>query len=260
MIALLLCVAAIFDARTSTVGMPARIEELVLPGSELEVATGDAASPIVLRITSASPHGDAFRYDLEFTGLDPGEYDLRAYLRRRDGSPVEADALPAIPVTVRTVLPPGQVEPHAPAAGDVDSFGGYRALTIAAAVVWTLGLLAILFVGRRRKSAPIGESRRPETLAERLEPLVERALKGELSRAERARLELGLVAYWRRKLALEDRKPDEVLALLREHGDAGPLLRSLEEWLHAPAPSGAIDLHALLAPYRHLPADALPEV
>src|SRR5438876_7853227 len=75
------------DLRATTVGMPARIEQLVLPGSELEVKPlEDRRQPVVLRIVTSYPHGTAFRYDLVYYSLEPGEFDLRDYLRRKDGS------------------------------------------------------------------------------------------------------------------------------------------------------------------------------
>ncbi len=240
---------------TTTVGVPARIAELVLPAPALEVAPADAGSPIVLRILARSPHGTAFRYDLEFYALDPGEFDLARWLRPVDGS--QASALQPIPVSVRSVLPAGQVLPHEPAAGRVPGFGGYRSLLIAGGVAWVLGLAAILFAGRSRRRAEEAARTRPRTLAERLRPLVERARAGELSRRERAQLELSLLAWWRRRLELEQRRPEEALALLHAHPEAGPLLRSLEDWLHRPDPSAKVDIAALLEPYRNLPPDEL---
>ena len=80
-------------------------------------------------------------------------------------------------------------------------------------------------------------------------------MEGSLSRGERAQLELGLVAYWRKKLGLEARAPEEALTILYDHEQAGPLLRSLEDWLHRPNPPEDVDLQALLEPYRDLPAD-----
>jgi hypothetical protein len=180
---------------------------------------------------------------------------LRTGLRRKDGS--TTDDLPPIPVTVRTLLPAGQVKPHSPAEGAVPSLGGYRTLLIAAGVVWVAGLVILLRAGRKRRQELGAARARPRTLAERLRPLVERAREGTLSRTERAQLELGLVAYWRRKLGLEERRPEDALAVLREHAEAGPLLTSLEQWLHMPAPPAEVDLAALLAPYRDLPPDAI---
>jgi hypothetical protein len=238
--------------------MSVRISDLVLPGSELQVVPPEKDAPLVLRIAAVRPHGTSFRYDLEYWGLEPGEHDLRDWLRRADGS--STDDLPPLPVTVTTALPEGRVEPHAPVPRRLPPFGGYRTWLIAGGVLWVVGLAALLILGRRRRLAEEAARPRALTLAERLRPLVESAIEGELDRTERARLELSLVAYWRRRLGLEDRKPEEVIGLLREHGEAGPLLRGLEDWLHRPEPPRDVDVVALLAPYRDLPADALDEV
>ena len=60
----------------SAVGMPAVIEDLVLPGGELEAAPAAPASKIIVRIEDTARHGTAFRYRIWFTGLEPGQYDL----------------------------------------------------------------------------------------------------------------------------------------------------------------------------------------
>ena len=241
-----------------SVGMPARIEQLVLPGAELEaIPIRDRDAPIVVRIAEAYRHGDGFRYDLIYYGLEPGEYDLRAMLRRKDGS--GTGDLPPIPVQVRAILPPGQVEPHRLTPGESPALGGYRHVLISGAVAWSAGLAAILLLGRKRREAGLAAARKPPTLADRLRPLVESALAGKLGEGEHAELERLLIGYWRRRLAIEDVEPARALAILREHDDAGPLLKALEDWLHRPASSARrpVDMNALLAPYRGLPADAL---
>src|SRR5260370_19079993 len=54
---------------TSTVGMPAKIEQLVLPGTELEAKPiEDRRAPVVVRIVNAYPHGSPFRYDIFYYG------------------------------------------------------------------------------------------------------------------------------------------------------------------------------------------------
>ncbi len=123
---LLSCLPALADdQRQTTVGMPGRIDQIMLPGSQLEMKPlQDSRSPIVLRITGSFPHGSAFRYDLVFYGLEPGEFDLKDYLIRSDGSSTED--LPAIRVTVRPVLPPGQVEPNQLRTRPTPRLGGYR--------------------------------------------------------------------------------------------------------------------------------------
>jgi hypothetical protein len=252
-----LSIPATQDVRTSQVGVTARISDLVLPGSELSVDPPQKDAPLVLRIVAVRPHGDAFRYDLEYWGLEQGTLDLRDWLRRADGTST-AD-LPPLPVEFTTALGEGQVEPSALAPRTLPRFGGYRTWMMVGGVLWAIGLIALLAAGRSRRLAAAAALPRPMTLAERLRPLVERALQGKLDRAERAQLELSLVAFWRKRLGLEERRPEQVLVDLREHPEAGPLLRGLEDWLHRPEPRGSIDVGALLAPYRDLPADALGE-
>lgn len=240
--------------RRSTVGFAARISELVIPGPQLEVAPPEPNPPVALRILAVRPHGGAFRYDLEYQAFEPGTHDLARYLARVPGSS-GAPPVPPIVVEVESLLPPGQVLPHAPGAGAIPSTGGYRLLLGAAGGLWIAVLLWLLAGGRRRRQER-GAAQRPRTLAERLEPLVRRAIRGELSRGERAALELSLVALWQRRLGLAEAEPAAALSTLREHAQAGPLLRGLEEWLHRPE-RAEVDVGALLAPYRELAAEEL---
>jgi hypothetical protein len=243
------------DSRVTTVGMPGRIDGLVLPGSELEVKPLDnPRAPVVLRIIAVYRHGTAHRYDFVYYGLDPGTFDLKDYLRRKDGSST-AD-LPSLRVKVEPVLPPGQVQPNPLEPRRAPWLGGYRLLAVLAGVLWVLGLLAILFARRRKKGMHTAGAR-PLTLAERLRPMVEGALAGRLTEAERATLERTLLAFWRRRLHLESLKPAEAIAVLRRHADAGPLLEQLEVWLHRPGTADQVDVTALLRPYQELPAEAL---
>ncbi len=238
-----------------TVGAAAWLRDFVLPGGELEPAPVTLDTELIVRIAEVRAHGDAFRYDLSFYGLAPGTYDLRDYVRRVDGS-TTAD-LPALPVTIRSVLAPGQVRPHRPLEREPPSVGGYRLLVGLACVAWVAGLVVILRSGKKSDEEAAAAAR-PQTVADRLQPLVERARAGTLSQAERADLELTLIAFWRERLALGSSGAARALATLREHPEAGPLLRRLEEWLHRPDPPETTDLDVLLQPYRNVAAEALP--
>jgi hypothetical protein len=240
-----------------TVGMPAKIEQLVLPGSELEAKPlVDRQSKLVLRIAETYPHGTAFRYNLSYYGLEPGEYDLRDFLRRKDGGST-AD-LPKIPVKVLAILPPGQIEPNRLEATPTGFRAGYRTWMTLGVIAWVAGFLAIIFVGRRkaRPSEVVGSGSGP-TLADRLQPLVERAMAGTLGRGEHAELERTLIDYWRRRLGFQALSPADAIAAIRKDDQAGPLILQLEDWLHRPDSQGEVDIAALLEPYRHLPAEAL---
>jgi hypothetical protein len=242
--------------RTARVGRTARIEQLVLPGSELEAKPQvDPRAPLVLRVVATFRHGSDYRYDFEYYGLAPGDYSLADYLRRKDGS--TTDDLPSIAVTIRPVLPPGQIEPNRPTTLPSPALGGYRLAMAAFVAVWVLGLLAILFARRRKKA--IDESGPPVvTLAERLNALVNDAVDGRLTQSGVAELERLLLAYWRRRLDLEDLSPAAAIATLRRHPEAGELLRQLESWLHRPGRVEDVDVQALLQPYRDLEAGVQP--
>jgi hypothetical protein len=227
-----------------------------LPGSELEVKPlDDSRAPLVLRIENVYRHGPAYRYDLVYYALEPGLYDLRDYLRRKDGS--STSDLPALKVEVTAILPPGQILPNSLQAKGSPSLGGYRLALIVGGVLWVLVLLAILFVGRGKGSGSDMAEALPLTVADRLRPLIEEAVAGNLTPSQCAELERTLLSFWRRRLGLEDHKPAEAIAILRAHPDAGPMMVQLETWLHRPGAASHVDVAALLEPYQYLPADSL---
>ena len=47
----------------------------------------------------------------------------------------------------------------------------------------------------------------------------------------------------------------DAVVRLKEHREAGALLRALEDWLHRPPGSASVDVAAVLAPYRDVPAE-----
>jgi hypothetical protein len=255
------------DQRTAKVGSRARIEQLVLPGPLLaaRAITDTTLDPIVLRVLETWPHGAAadggvemHRYDLEWVGLEPGEFDLADWLVLASGGS-EASGLPPIPVTVESVLGWDQVEPNEPADGRLPELGGYRSLLLVFGFVWAaVGVVAFVWIVRRRAGDEIGEggSARPRSLAERLRPRVEAALRGELDGRERAELERLLLGHWRQRLGLGDVPAASALASLRAHPEAGELLRALERWLHSPDGATGTDVDALLRPYQDVRDEA----
>lgn len=247
------------DQRSATVGMPARIDQIVLPGTELEAKPlEDERTPIVLRITATYPHGTAFRYDLQYYGLEPGEFDLKDYLQRKDRSSL--DQLPPLTVSIASILPPGQVKPNVLTIKPSPDLGGYWTMMTIAAAAWLFGLVAIIgwirakHTGRRGAG---GTASRPATLAERLRPIVQDAIAGKTTEPQLAALERMLIAFWRRRLKLDEVNAVEAIAALRKHQEASALLEQLEVWLHRPGDAGNVNVAELLEPYQDLPADAL---
>jgi hypothetical protein len=241
---------------SGTVGMPVRVDQIVIPGTELEPIAVTDKTLVVIRIDAVYPHGTAFRYDLVCYGVEPGEYDLRDFLRRKDGS-LNSD-LPPIPFKVVSQLPAGQIEPRGLSFAPLPWLGGYRLLLGAAAVIWLVGFVWLMYP-RRKKSAAVSASAiaTPLSLADRLRPLVTDAVAGQLAPEKLAELERALVSYWRRRLGLEDVSPVEALAQLRANPEASPLVTQLETWLHRPAGGQPVDVAALLEPYRNIPPEAV---
>lgn len=240
------------DERTAAIGMRSHIEELVLPGTELVAKPESLNPPIVLRVLTTRPHGDRFRYDLEWVAYEAGTHDLRRYLARKDGSTV--DDLPAIEVAATSVLGKGMVEPNALEPKQPASLGGYSNFLWLLGILWVVGLFAILFLGRRRKQHAAPPAAKP-TLADRLRPLVEQVASGKADDAHKAELERLLVSFWRERLDLREVKAAAALTTIKQHPEAGALLRQVEAWLHMPVPPATFDAAALLAPYRQVAAD-----
>ncbi len=244
------------DERQPTVGLPAHIDQLVLPGPELEVVPlTDRQAPIVLRIVERYPHGDDSRYDLEYYGLEPGTFDLRDYLQGKDGQ--TASELPALPVTIRSLLPAGQIEPHGLSIAPGQGYWSYRWQLAALATVWCVGLLWLVATGlRRRRSATVVDVAR-QSVAERLRSFLEQAVRGEsFTTGKQAEFERLLVTFWRERLGLvQGTTAAEAMRRLREHPEAGEVLRQVEAWLHRPpspdqSPASILDFERLLAPYQ----------
>ena len=117
-----------------------------------------------------------------------------------------------------------------------------------AALVWVAGLFVLIFGGRKPKLERREAKQETLSPADRLRPLIRSARNGTLPPEERASLERAVMAFWRDELDLGDLPPAELSQQLKAHQDAGPMLRGLETWLHAPDGDPSVDLDELLRP------------
>jgi hypothetical protein len=65
---------------------------------------------------------------------------------------------------------------------------------------------------------------------------LQRALDGPLATGEKAELERLVIAYGQERLGVTDLATGAVWQALREDVSTGPWLKTLEDWLHRPAP------------------------
>ena len=239
------------------VGLTGLIQDLLLPGSELQVKPDpEGRSPVVVRMTAVRPHGTAgFRYDFSWFAYEAGPHDLSQYLERVDGSP--RGALPAIGVEAVALLPPGPPQTLPEFQAPLPKLGGYRTALVVGGCLWLAGWVA-LFVWRRPRSSTTAAVAPDATLplTDRLRVLLENARTGSLDADGRAQLERLVLGFWRERLQLTDLPVPEAVHRLRNHPEAGGLLREVESWLHS-GKSTASESHmaALLLPYLP-PADA----
>lgn len=207
-------------------------------------ALSDPQAPLMLRIAGREAlSGGRCRYDLRYIGNEPGQRDLLDCLR--DGAGHRPAG--ALTVEIAALLPPGQAALSDPPAEASAPLGGWTLWLLAFAGAWLLAVLILLWPRRRAASAPVAP---PPTIVELLTPLVEAAAGGRLDAAGQARLERLLLAFWRARLDLDGLEPAVALARLRAHPEAGALLRGTDAWLHQPPGRAAVDVVALLAPYR----------
>lgn len=235
----------------STVGMPKRIDAVVWPGEPLVVRPmEDRHQPFVLRIIDTYKHGTDHRYDIEFYSLEVGDYNVSDFLIRADGS--QPDGLKAVWVRIGSTLAEGQITPGEPPSAPLPRLGGYWLLWTLGGIIWIAGLAVLLLSGRGRKIHSDSIAVKPVTMAERLRPLVHAAMSGNLDSSGQAELERTLIAYWCKRLDLQATSPGEAIGILRKDPQAGPLLTSLEDWLHRPDPPVNVDVEKLLEPYRNV--------
>lgn len=245
---------------TTTVGIEGKVIVRHRADQPLRAAPVNDHSKITLRIADHQSEGEFILYDLRYIPQYAGEFDLREYLERLDGKPLTG-AEP-VPVYVGALLP----AEHRGDLYEIDGvspprLGGYRLALIIIGGLWIVPI-AYLILRRilHKKPAPVIADDHPLTLADQLRPLVESALAGTISTADRARLEMLLVTYWRDQLHLRNQTHFEAMQTLRQHDEAGAIILLMERWLHRPATSNgeSIDLTSLLARYRSVGAIELP--
>lgn len=243
------------DPETPSLGMTRMVEQIVLPGTLLTHKKVDPeTTPLVVRVVRSFPHGDSYRYDISYFGMSEGDYDLKDFLERVDGS--STDDLPSIPVHIDSILEEGQIRPHELEVGKLSGFGGYWTLILIGGTLWVAVLLALIFWGRRKPETVQEVTEQKITLAELLRPAVEKAIEGKLPREKHAELERMLLAFWQKKLGLDELDPAAAIQVIRKHESAGPLVRQVESWLHAPAEQDTdVDVAELLEPYRQYSQD-----
>ncbi len=233
----------------TSVGYPVRILQTKIAGSLLVAKPyTDRSVPAMVRIIESFPHGTDFRYDIEFRGFEPGRFNIIDYLQREDESDL---ATAPLWVTVEPILGADKVHPIPLPQNESQFRSYYTPILFVSGVVWIAGLLAILFYGRGtlKKATIVAKTITP---AEKMRPLIDAAIAGNLTTAKQAELERILSEFWSAKLNLGHLPADQLRSTLREHPEATKMLEQIDFWLHRPDGESAqpVDINALLRPYQ----------
>ncbi len=201
-------------------------------GPTLRVRTQrDADAPLIVRLKRTNDNA----YEANFIGTREGEFDLSQALHHVDGS---LATLPSMPVRVISTLPNDQRSDLFQAIDFEPTLGGgYRLVMLIAAALW-LFVPAAIFAWRWLRQPPAVAEEPPvpvPTWGQRLEPLVTAAVNRPLSAEEKRQLELLLLHYWRERSGADALEMAASIRELRQHPEAGPLVRNIEAWLHRSA-------------------------
>jgi hypothetical protein len=251
---LVLCrVAAAAEAGLSaspTVGIEGSVS-LEIPGPQLFAIQRDKDALLYLWIVGVKKNENSFTYDFRYVGMRPGKHNLLYYLRYQDGAS-PAGLQHKVTVEVKSALEEGHVgyltkiEPV-----PIRLFTWYREIVAGLVIVWAVLLVPLVLVGRPSKKEEISVLP-PQSLADRLRPLVVKAADGKLTLEEKALFERLMLGYWCQRLELDPKDILKSLAVLRKHDVAGELICAIESWFHKPISADGVDIAALLEPYRNL--------
>jgi hypothetical protein len=168
-----------------------------------------------------------------------GDYDLRDFLEREDGTP--PSDLPPLIVTVITQLPPDHgTDLYSSGTVWFDWSAHYSLLLWLAVGVWAAVPVAWLVHRAMRKKAPVAPppvAAAPETLEDQLRAALAAAASRPLSTQEKARLELLVFRFFGERLnrpflgTTEDMA--ETLRAVRLNAETRDLVGAIERWLHA---------------------------
>lgn len=190
------------------------------------------SSPILVRVE----HPADGPQRIEFIGVVAGDFDLRNYLEREDGKPL--DDLAKIGIQVVSNLPADHgADLYDSGDGGVSWRAHYRLFLWAAAGVWFLVPLAWLAVRAiRRPAATPAAAAAPEppSVERQILDMLDKGKTRPLSVDEQGRLELLLLRHLGQAVTPgKSVELAEMVAILRDEPGSRDVVIAMERWLHS---------------------------
>jgi hypothetical protein len=216
--------------------VPLGVEQAVIvrySGPRLEAQPYRRGASVNLRIADQVQKGHVLVYDIRYVISLPGEFDLTKYLTSTDGQPI--DDLPPFLVRGLTSLTK-DIETRIQEIEKVDVTIGHRYYESLAGlgIFWAAWLAGLIFVGRpKRLPLPPPPPRQPSRVEE-IDRLLAALARGELTIADKSRLEALLLSHWREQLGLSGQRMADSCRRIEASREWGAVYGKLQAWLHNP--------------------------
>lgn len=214
-----------------------------IPGDRLQALPADERSPAVLRVEPVGETAEGYVYEIDFVGLEPGEYDVTQYLRTITGSPPAAEP---VRVAVERKLPAdfrGEILTQTRRVGFPPAW--YTPTAVVVCIVWVACLPLMLLVGRKDNAVSCEAVPVVPSIRERLSSLLDEIGDDEGKEAWQ-QLEATLIHYLADARHVSAAKAFDRLLALKKDEVAGPAIREFELCLHAPGGRGRESLDRAL--------------
>ena len=216
--------------------VPLGVEQAVIVrygGPPLQAQPYRRGASVNLRIADQVQKGRMRVYDIRYVISLPGEFDLTRYLTSTDGQPI--DDLPPFLVRGLTSLTK-DIETRIQEIEKVDvsiSHWYYESL-VGLGLFWLAWLAGLIFIGRPQRPPAAPPAPRPPSRIEQIEGLLAALSRGELAVHDKARFEALLLAHWRERLGLRDRRMADCCRDIESSPRWGAVYGQLQAWLHNP--------------------------
>ena len=94
--------------------------------------------------------------------------------------------------------------------------------------------MGLIFIGRPKRPPTPPPAPRPPSLVEQIDRLLAAMAEGELTIAEKARLEALLLKHWREQLGLSEQRMSVSCRDIEASPELGQVYSKLQAWLHNP--------------------------
>lgn len=210
-----------------------------IPGERIEATPVDERAPAVVRVEPVAETPAGTVYEIDFIGLEPGEYDVTRYLRTLGGAPPEIE--PRVLAIQRKLPADFRGEILALERRVEMSLAWYRPTAVAVSILWGLCLPLLVLMGRRKPEPEHAPPPPAPTVRERLKALVDQ-IGDDQGKEAWQRLEATVIGYLADSRRIPSARAFEQFLALKSDPVAGPVIREFEHCLHSPGGRGREEL------------------